>query len=238
MAAGFPVKANYATGDVLSAVNMNDLSATLNYIDPTAKTNGFVLTRNSAATGGLEWAAGGSSGGMTLIQETVASAASGIDFNSISGSYKQLMLVWCGVEHSASGSAFPIRFNSNTGSVYCNVSLSANTTTLSSTIEVNTSLYSGNNLAWSPFGNNANTSSLQDSVNGYLLIDNYASSTKAKFYQGQWAFWDGAAIRSTPAFQGVFNDTTAITSLNIFRSGGSATLTNRANTSIRLYGVA
>lgn len=32
MATGFPVKANYATGDVLTAANMNDLSGTLNYL--------------------------------------------------------------------------------------------------------------------------------------------------------------------------------------------------------------
>jgi hypothetical protein len=32
MAIGFPVKANYATGDVLTATNMNDLSGTLNTI--------------------------------------------------------------------------------------------------------------------------------------------------------------------------------------------------------------
>jgi len=32
MAIGFPVKANYATGDVLTAANMNDLSGTLNTI--------------------------------------------------------------------------------------------------------------------------------------------------------------------------------------------------------------
>lgn len=66
MAAGFPVKADYATGDVLSAANMNDLSATLNYINPTGKTNGYVLTRNSSATGGLEWAAAGGGGGKVL----------------------------------------------------------------------------------------------------------------------------------------------------------------------------
>jgi len=32
MATGFPVKNNYATGDVLTAANMNDLSGTLNYL--------------------------------------------------------------------------------------------------------------------------------------------------------------------------------------------------------------
>lgn len=68
MAAGFPVKANYATGDVLTATNMNDLAGTVNYIDPTGKTNGYVLTRNSSATGGLEWAAAGGGGSGKILQ--------------------------------------------------------------------------------------------------------------------------------------------------------------------------
>jgi len=93
MAAGFPVKANYATGDVLTATNMNDLAGTLNYIDPTGKTNGYVLTRNSSATGGLEWAAagGGSTGGMTSIA-TGSFSGSTVNLTSISGSYKDLKL--------------------------------------------------------------------------------------------------------------------------------------------------
>jgi len=75
MAIGFPVKADYVVGDVLSAANMNDLSGTLNYLDPTAKgdlfpassgtaltrlavgANGTVLTADSAEATGLKWAA-------------------------------------------------------------------------------------------------------------------------------------------------------------------------------------
>ena len=45
MANGFPVKANYATGDILTATNMNELSATLNYLQYMPPRN-FVL--NSA----------------------------------------------------------------------------------------------------------------------------------------------------------------------------------------------
>ena len=75
MPAGFPVKADYATGDVLSATNLNDLAGTLNYMDPTAKgdlfpassgtaltrlaigTDGQVLTADAASSGGMKWAA-------------------------------------------------------------------------------------------------------------------------------------------------------------------------------------
>lgn len=65
MAAGWPTKANYATGDVLSATNMNDLSGTVNYIDPTSATDGQVLTRDAASAGKVKWAT--SSGGSSQV---------------------------------------------------------------------------------------------------------------------------------------------------------------------------
>lgn len=73
MPAGFPVKADYAAGDILTATNMNDLASTLNYLDPTAKgdlfpatsgtalgrlavgSNGFTLVADSAASTGLNY---------------------------------------------------------------------------------------------------------------------------------------------------------------------------------------
>jgi hypothetical protein len=74
MAIGFPVKANYAAGDILTAAQMNDLSGTLNYMDPTAKgdlfpassgtaltrlaigaVNGMVLQVDSTAATGMKW---------------------------------------------------------------------------------------------------------------------------------------------------------------------------------------
>lgn len=62
MAAGWPTKANYATGDVLSATNMNDLSGTVNYLDPTSATDGQILTRDAASAGKVKWATASSSG--------------------------------------------------------------------------------------------------------------------------------------------------------------------------------
>ena len=74
MAVGFPVKDDYATGDVLTAANMNDFAGTLNFLDPTAKgdlfpassatdltrlavgANNSFLRANSSQATGLEWA--------------------------------------------------------------------------------------------------------------------------------------------------------------------------------------
>jgi len=88
MPAGFPVKADYVTGDVLSAANMNDLAGTLNYLDPTAKgdlfpassgtaltrlavgANDTVLTADSSTATGLKWAAPSAGGTWTTFTPT------------------------------------------------------------------------------------------------------------------------------------------------------------------------
>lgn len=48
MAVGFPTKVDYATGDVLSADNMNDLSGTVNLLDGTQYSGGKNRVLNSA----------------------------------------------------------------------------------------------------------------------------------------------------------------------------------------------
>jgi hypothetical protein len=213
------------------------------YSSATANTNtrlavgssGNVLT---VAGGVPTWAAPVAGGGMTLIQETVASAASAIDFSTISGSYKQLLLVWTGIQHSASGSAFPIRFNSDSGSNYKNLSNSSTDVSVGGAfLTSNTSIISANSTDYSPFGTSANDAGLPNHATGSLLIDNYASSTKLKFYTGTWSFWNGTNVRFVLNLNGVYDSTTAISSINIFRASGAATLTNAANTSIRLYGI-
>jgi len=94
MAAGWPTKANYATGDVLSATNMNDLSGTVNLINPSAKgdlyagsaantytklavgTNNQVLTADSSTATGLKWATASSGGKFAqIVQATTTSQA-------------------------------------------------------------------------------------------------------------------------------------------------------------------
>ena len=50
MAVGFPTKVNYATGDVLSAQNMNDLSGTVNLLQPMYE-NQYAAAKNKILNG-------------------------------------------------------------------------------------------------------------------------------------------------------------------------------------------
>jgi hypothetical protein len=75
---------------------------------------GQVLT---VAAGVPSWATP-AAGGMTLIQETAASANTSIDFSSIPSTYKDLILYWEGIYESTTSDEFTLRFNSDSGSNY------------------------------------------------------------------------------------------------------------------------
>jgi len=198
-------------------------------------TTGQVLT---VAGGVPSWATATSTAGLTLISEQVAAASSGIDFTSISGSYKQLLLVWSGAQHSATGSSFTIRLNADSGANYAMVGAYTAAGGIGAGGANNTSIFVGG-ADYAAFGQDANSSALYAPATGTLLIDNYSSSTKLKTINGSWGYFDNGlgGVRYVPAISGVYNSTSAITQLNIVRTTGSATLTNLANTSIRLYGV-
>ena len=193
--------------------------------------NDTVLTADSTTATGLKWATP-ASGGMTLISETVASAASSIAFNSISGSYKQLLLVWNGIQHSGTASAFGIRFNNDSGSKYVDQGLesvgpSSNTANALNTFVANDA-----------FGLKTSSATIARQGQGWLCIDNYASATKDKGYKVNYAFRDDVAGDNyNYVGVGYFDDTTAITSINIVRRTGTDTISNTGNTTIRLYGI-
>ncbi len=200
-------------------------------------TNGHVLTVDSVEASGMKWTALPTSGGMTLISETVASALSSLSFSSISGSYKQLHLIWSGIRHSTTGSGFGIRLNNDSGSNYAIGMTGSLNTGLQNVTGLKTSITGTN---YFPFGLENNFAGLGEDASGYLIIDNYASSTKAKTFYGSVNIYDNpnTSFRSSNNFTGVYNSTSAITSIDIFRSAGSATFSNTTNTTIRLYGVA
>ena len=78
--------------------------------------NGTVLTADSAETTGLKWAAPASGGAFTQLA-TASFSGTTIDLTSISGSYKNLVLVFQGVT-STSGADIQFRFNNNSNNDY------------------------------------------------------------------------------------------------------------------------
>jgi len=195
-------------------------------------TTGQVLT----VSGGVPSWQTSSSGGMTLISETVASAVTGITFGSIPSTYKQLLLMWSGTNHSTSGSGFVVRFNNNSSSIYTENYVSFSASTLANNGSTGDSV--GGGLGLSTFGAENNTSDVRYTSKGFLLIDNYASTTKAKTFETTF-FYRNIANNANVSYNGVgyYDSTTAITSLDIVRTYGTATLSNTTNTTIRLYGL-
>ena len=194
-------------------------------------TAGQVLQVNSGANA-PEWATP-AAGGMTLIQETVASANTSIDFNSIPGTSKDLILYWEGLHHSTTSDEFTLRFNSDSGSNYI---LFENYYEITSwSINRNAVAFASQKM----FGSAATSTTPANTIRGSIRIYNYASATKVKYYEHTYAFWDNGSSRNNFVVgTGYYNSATAITSLNIVRTNGAGNITNLANTSIRLVGVA
>lgn len=200
--------------------------------DQTSQSGNYLTTNGTSAS----WAAV-PTGGMTLIQETAASANSSLSFGSISGSYKQLLLVWSGIYHSATGSEFGIRFNSDSGSGYNCQWMDGYGTTIGVNRGANNGIYGGVGV---PFGVSADqgNSDFAKSTIGYLLIDNYASTSKYKKFETSFAYWDNNNVRTNFGWiHGIYGSTSAITSVDIYRKNGTGTFSNSTSTSIRLYGV-
>jgi len=195
-------------------------------------TAGQVLQVNSGATA-PEWATPASGGGMTLISETVASTNSSISFSSL-GSYKQLFLMWSGIYHSTTGSSFGIRLNnSSTASTYEGAGIASSAGSAGNTGFLES--YFGPSQ-YAPFGYNNTSQTLRFANQGTFLLDNYTSSTKLKSGVIQAGFREQTNDNYVQ-YNSIWNSTAAVTSIDIVRISGAATISNVTNTSIRLYGI-
>jgi hypothetical protein len=192
-----------------------------------------VLTVDSSTATGLKWATA-SAGGMTLISETVASALTSLSFTSL-GNYKQLLLIWRGIQHSTTSTEFNIRLNNDSASNYT-VTQMYSSNAVNGFLRSSYTSITGDNVP--AFGYDANSSDLARQAGGWILIDNYTSTSKFKSISGQWSYTEASGV-TMAAFQhqGVYRSTSAVTSIDIYRGSGTATFSNTSNTTIRLYGL-
>lgn len=203
-------------------------------VDLKGGTTGQYLSKNSNTDLDFTWGTP-SSGGLTLISEQTASASNSITFSSISGSYKQLILIWSGLYASNTTTEFAVRLN--------NTSTSSYHTPLVGFYGSGTPTFYWNQggpidyaVGFQTYG--VSSSGLTVSSKGRLVIDNYASTTKLKtFTWHQFSKRDGGQFQAQQEISGVFDSTSAITSVDIYRHEGAGTLSNATNTSIRLYGL-
>lgn len=239
MAAGFPTKANFATGDVLSATNMNDLAGTVNLIAPTAKgdlyagsaantytklavgTDGQVLTADSTAATGIKWAAaGGSSGSMTLLSTTTLSGTS-TTISGISQSYIDLYIVYDRVTQNTTGGYLRLD---------CNAYGTSNYNSIKDATATAWTNVGGSQLAY-PFGQNTPNSGYE--LFGYTYINNYTDTTTncGKVMTSAGCSFSAASI-GLPFVVSYFDRTTAISSLKFdYSNGGTISGT------VKIYGV-
>jgi hypothetical protein len=192
---------------------------------------GQVLT----VSGGVPTWATASSGGMTLIGEAVLSASTGYSFSSIPSTYKQLVLIWSGIRHSANGAEFAIRLNANSSAVYQQAQQYTNNSAVSVDHQARSQV---NTSSITPFGYSCKSADIYLVAQGIFTIDNYASTTKTKVYETSFSYYDDEAGANKYAnLIGTFSSTSAVTSVDITRLYGTATISNIANTTVRLYGV-
>ena len=201
-------------------------------------TNGQVLTADSTAATGLAYTTI-SSGGMTLIEEKTLSALSSVQFASIPGTYKQLMLVWHGIRHSTTGSQFVLRINNDTAANYKSTGLGGGATIVAGNATTTSlSFLPGAEYSYM-FGYGVSNTAIETDAKGILIIDDYASTTKLKTGWANYSYYSMQPGLTEQAFlhNFTYNSTSAITTLDIVRIGGSATISNITNTTIRLYGI-
>lgn len=211
-----------AKGDLISATAA-DTPARL-----AVGANGTVLTADSAEATGLKWATP-ASGGMTLLSTFVPSSSTGNAFTGLSG-YKHLLLTWVNLIGSSSSTTFGIRLNNSSSSIYHDRYL------MNATPEGQTSTFI--TADFSMFIRNADAPGIGTAPRGFLWIYDYASTVYAKSYSGGSSYYDGGfGARLISNVTGIFNTTSAITSVDIVRTAGSGTFSTANDGVIKLYGV-
>ena len=173
--------------------------------------NGTVLTAASGQATGLEWATP-SSGSMTVIASGSFAADASVVLSSIVGTYRDLSLRVYNFRPSTDGEQLYIRLNGDTANNYV-VSLRTDGDSTSITFANRYQFYGDTDNGASTLGA------------GELKIINYSSSTVIKGIQSNAS----GTNQTNPPNQriqiaaGLYNSTTAITSITMLTGGGTIT---------------
>jgi hypothetical protein len=186
------------------------------------------MTVNSGATA-PEWATPASGGGLTLLSTTTfANTVTNFTVSSISGSYKNLVIVGSGLQTDvASSGPITLQFNGDTGSNYSAWGIRNNGGTIQSDgTTATTSYQTGIVFAQS-------TDAASRFGNFQMFIYNYASTSLYKAINSQGACGFNAGIYSNTYAGSWQNNTNAITSIKFT----NATSANFKAGTIQIYGV-
>ena len=157
---------------------------------------------------------------VALATTTLTSASSTVSFNSISGSYTDLIIV---TNHGnvTDGSGFYIRFNSDTGSNYSNVAFGSNgSSALAYSVTNDTQIPM--NWQYNGFG-----TSLKNAV--IIHINGYANTSCYKTILARMRSVDDGGTSITQEIVGTWRNTSTVTTIALtgnsnFISGSSFTL--------------
>ena len=197
------------------------------FVDLKGGTTGQVLAKASGTDLDYTWTTPATSGGMTLLSTTTLSGTS-TTISSISGSYKDLVIVVRNLVGSAGDSLF-FRFNGITAvSNYYGFYTTGGNGATSGAFKTSAPA----SLAWATSGKIIIENALSTSgISFEIVAQDYTKNTAPK------AFAITAANRETgDGFQGVahlIGTTAAVSSFTIGSNGGSVTMTG----SVLIYGV-
>jgi hypothetical protein len=155
-----------------------------------------------------------------LANKTLTGTTSTIDFTSITGIYKDLVLICTYTNAVASGDYIEVTLNSDTGSNYNSVYMSGNGSSAS------TANYNNSSLGWLTVNGGFDTTS----GNMVATFFDYSTSDKDKTYLLQ----NGTSNRGTEVIAGRWANTAAITSLSLSSVNGWSFATG---STFALYGV-
>jgi hypothetical protein len=195
-------------------------------------TNGMTIVADSTASTGLKWATPASGGGLTLLSTTTFNnSVQNYTVSSISGSYKNLLIVGTGLQDgSTAGTVATLlwQFNADTGNNYSYTQIRNNAGTISSNSQ---NAYSNYETGLT-FG--ATTDAAARFGNFQMMIYNYASTSLVKSINSQGGCGNNNAAYTNTVSGQWFNSTDAITSVKFT----NAQAQNLKAGTIQIYGVA